>query len=104
MSEKEVICSDREMYLTPDLEEDLQGRLSRIEGHVRGIKKMLAQHKDCESLLTQVAAVKAAINQVSIRLIEGHMETCVKEDIIKGKGVEALGKLKGALSILMKNS
>ncbi len=73
-------------------------------GVVRGIKKMLAQHKDCESLLTQVAAVKAATNQVAVKLIEGHMETCVKEDIVKGKGVEALGKLKGALSIFMKNS
>lgn len=91
-----------EVYLTPQLEEELQDRLSRIEGHVRGVKGMLAEHRDCESLLLQMAAIKAAVNQVTIKLLEGHMATCVAESVNKGRGQEALERLKGALAIVLK--
>jgi len=104
MSDKINIRPEQEVYLGPELEEDLQSRLSRIEGHIRGVKKMLAEHRDCESLLTQIAAIKAAVNQVAIKLMEGHMETCVAEDVAKGHGVQALDRLKKALSIVLKNS
>jgi DNA-binding FrmR family transcriptional regulator len=42
-----------EVYLEPELEKDLQDRLSRIAGHVNGIKRMLTEHRDCESILVQ---------------------------------------------------
>lgn len=99
---KKRICVEGEIYLTPEQEQDLQARLSRIEGHIRGIKRMLAEHKDCESLLIQVAAVKAAINQVGLLLLEGHMETCVAEAVEQGHGVEALNRLKGALTKILR--
>ena len=93
-----------EVYLDPDLEQELQNRLSRIEGHVRGIKNMLAEHKDCESLLIQTAAVKSAINQVIVKILEGHMDTCVAECVLEGDGVEALNRLRGALALVLKSS
>lgn len=91
-------------YLSPELEENIQNRLSRIEGHVRGVKRMLGEHQDCENILIQLAAIKSALNQVIIKVLEGHMETCVMECIVEGEGEEALERLQSALSLVLKNA
>jgi len=93
-----------ERYLSPELEQNVQNRLSRIEGHVRGVKRMLDEHQDCEDLLIQLAAIKSALNQVIIKVLEGHIETCVMECVLEGEGEEALERLQGALSLVLKNS
>jgi DNA-binding FrmR family transcriptional regulator len=90
-------------YLDPEVEEELQNRLSRIEGHVRGIKRMLGEHASCEDLLLQLSAVRAAINQAAARLLENHIDTCVSECMRSGKGEAALRDLKGALARIIKN-
>ena len=92
-----------EIYLDPDVEEGLQNRLSRIEGHVRGIKRMLGEHASCEDLLIQLSAVRSALNQATVRLLENHMETCVADCVRAGQGEKALGQLKGALAQVIKN-
>ena len=104
MSEQRTKKATTEVYLDPALEQDVQNRLSRIEGHIRGIKRMLAEHKDCESLLIQTAAVKSAINQVIVKILEGHMDTCVAECVLEGNGVEALNRLQGALALVLKSN
>jgi len=93
----------KEIYLDREVEEDLQNRLSRIEGHVRGIKRMLSEHASCEDLLVQLSAVRSALNQATARLLENHMETCVAACVRAGQGEKALGQLKGALSQVVKN-
>jgi DNA-binding FrmR family transcriptional regulator len=93
----------RDIYLDPEVEEELQNRLSRIEGHVRGIKRMLADHASCEQLLIQLSAVRSALNQATARLLENHMETCVADCVRAGQGQEALRQLKGALTQVIKN-
>ncbi len=95
---------DVKVYLTPEMEKNLDARLARIEGHVRSIRRMLAEHQDCDSLLIQMAAVKAAMNQVIIKLLEGHIETCVAECVATEEGIEALAKLKQAMAIVLKNA
>ncbi len=93
----------KDMYLDPEVEEELQNRLSRIEGHVRGVKRMLAEHASCEDLLIQLAAVRSALNQATARLLENHMETCVADCVRAGHGEKALRELKGALTQVIKN-
>ncbi|MBI5828947.1 MAG: metal-sensitive transcriptional regulator [Chloroflexi bacterium] len=93
-----------ETYLDPELVENLQIRLNRIEGHVRGVKRMLADKEDCESILVQTSAIKAALNQVIIKLLEGHMETCVTDCVKAGDTDEALERLKNAMSLVLKNA
>ncbi len=90
-------------YLDPELVENLQNRLNRVEGHVRGIKRMLADKEDCESILVQLSAIKAAINQVTIRPLENHMETCVT-DCVQAGDDEALDRLKSAMALVLKNA
>lgn len=92
-----------EIYLDPEVEKELQDRLSRIEGHVRGIKRMLAEHASCEDLLLQLSAVRAALNQATARLLEDHLESCVAECVRAGQGEKALRELKGALAQVVKD-
>ncbi len=93
----------KDMYLDPEVEEGLQDRLSRIEGHIRGIKRMLGEHASCEDLLVQLSAVRSALNQATARLLENHMETCVAECVRAGQGERAIRHLKGALAQVVKN-
>ena len=90
-------------YLTPELLEDLEARLNRIAGHVRSVTRMLDDKDDCDSILVQLSAIKAALNQVTIKLLEGHMETCVS-DCIRAGDQEALERLRRALAVVLKNS
>ncbi len=90
------------VYIAPELENNLQDRLSRIEGHVRGIKKMLADHRDCDDVLTQISGVKAAISQVSILLLEGHLESCVADALRAGDGAIPMERFKESLSRVLK--
>lgn len=91
------------VYLDPEVEKDLQDRLSRIEGHVRGIKRMLEAHESCESVLLQLSAVRSALNHVAARLLENHMETCVADCVRSGAGDQALAQLKRALAQVLKS-
>lgn len=63
----------------------LCNRLSRIEGQVRGIRRMLDDNAYCVDIMTQVAAVNAALNSFNKVLLENHLKTCVTDDIREGK-------------------
>jgi DNA-binding FrmR family transcriptional regulator len=90
------------VYLDPEVQKELEDRLSRIEGHVRGVKRMLAEQGTCEDLLLQIAAIRSALNRVQARLLENHLETCVADAVRSGKGRKALDRLKGALAQVLK--
>lgn len=87
-----------EVYLEESVERALRNRLSRIEGQVRGVKKMLEEHQSCDEILVQLAAIRNAVNGAARQLLEGHMETCVLESVRSGEGEEAFRGLKGALA------
>lgn len=91
-------------YLTNETRSDLKARLARIEGHVRAIRGMLEENQSCDDLMIQLAAVRAATTQTLVKLFEGHMETCVRTCVQTGKGQDALGGLKGALSTLLRQT
>jgi DNA-binding FrmR family transcriptional regulator len=67
--------------------EEIISRLSKIEGHVRGIKKMLEEGKPCDEVLIQFSAVKAALRKASIILLEDHFDNCVMGKV-KDKNLE----------------
>jgi DNA-binding FrmR family transcriptional regulator len=57
--------------------DQLQTRLRRIEGQVRGIQKMVEEERYCIDVLTQIAAIQAALDKVALGLLDGHARTCV---------------------------
>lgn len=80
---------------------DLINRLSRIEGQVRGIKKMVENDAYCPDILIQVSAVNAALNSFNKVLLASHIRTCVSEDIRAGKD-ETVDELVATLQKLMR--
>lgn len=52
-------------------------RLKTIEGHIRGIQRMLEEDKYCIDIIRQIQAVQAALNKVSAKILDGHLNTCL---------------------------
>ena len=82
-----------------DNKEDLLKRLSRAEGQVRGIARMIENDQYCIDILTQVAAVTSALKAVSLGLLEDHLEHCVADAARQG-GPEADAKLEEAMQAI----
>ena len=68
-------------------------RLRRIEGQVRGLHRMVEEDAYCVDILTQVAAVQTALEQVAIRVLDGHVRGCVADAVAGDDGAEADVKL-----------
>ena len=79
----------------------LANRLSRIEGQIRGLRRMLDKDAYCMDILTQAAAANAALNSFSRELLASHMHSCVVRDIREGRD-ETIDELLGILSKMMK--
>ena len=76
-------------------------RLNRIEGQIRGIRGMLERDAYCPDILTQCAAVNAAVNAFNRDLIASHIRHCVVRDMHEGRE-EVIDELVDTLQKLMK--
>ena len=103
MEEKKATkdCCHRTKERSDKEYKDLLNRLNRIEGQVRGIKKMVEQDAYCPEILIQVSAANAALNSFTKVLLANHIRTCVAEDIREGKE-ETIDELVNVLQKLMK--
>ncbi len=79
--------------------DQLLTRLRRIEGQVRGIERMVQEDRYCIDVLTQIAAVQAALDKVALGLLDGHAHTCVigaepgEQDERTAEMMAAIGRL-----------
>jgi DNA-binding FrmR family transcriptional regulator len=71
----------------------LHNRLRRIEGQVRGLQRMVDEDAYCIDILTQVAAVQTALEQVAVNVLDGHVRHCVADAVAGGENGEADEKL-----------
>ncbi len=82
--------------------DQLQTRLARIEGQVRGIDRMVEDDRYCIDILTQISAVQAALDKVALGLLDGHVRHCVAEGAEEGKGDAMSTELMAAVGRLMR--
>ena len=85
--EKTCCCGTQNEKHTMRSEEErkkLLNRLSRIEGQIRGLKGMLEKNAYCPDILTQSAAVNAAVNAFNKELLASHIRHCVVRDVRNG--------------------
>lgn len=80
-----VCHAGRKKHRSTAEERDLITRLNRIEGQIRGIKKMLEADAYCPDVLTQVAAARCAMNSFAKVLLASHIRSCVIEDLEAGR-------------------
>jgi len=82
--------------------DQLQKRLARVEGQVRGVARMVDEDRYCIDVLTQIAAIQAALDKISLGLLENHARHCMQ-----GKGAapadpgEQVDELMGAVGRLL---
>ena len=84
-----------------DSKDDLAKRLSRIEGQVRGVARMVDEDKYCIDILTQINAAQAALDKVSLQLLREHARHCLRDDGVSAPDggdkadvlVDAIGRL-----------
>ena len=94
-------CCEKSKSRSEKEYKDLITRLNRIEGQIRGIKKMVENDAYCTDILVQVSAANAALNSFNKILLSNHIRTCVANDIREGKE-ETIDELVTTLQKLMK--
>ena len=72
-------------------------RLKTVEGHIRGIQRMLEEDKYCIDIIRQIQAVQSALNRVSAQILDGHLNTCLME-AIQGEDPEERKRVMSELS------
>lgn len=72
-------------------------RLSRIEGHVRGIKTMINEGRDCPEVLIQIAAIRGALDRVARLILDEHLSECITRAAQEGNIDTEIEALKSAL-------
>ena len=65
---------------------NLINRLARIEGQVRGIQRMVEEDKYCVDILTQLSAVTTALDRVGLKVLDSHVQGCVRDAMVSGGG------------------
>ncbi len=71
----------------------LLARLSRIEGQIKGVTRMVDEEKYCIDVLTQISAVRAALDKVALRVLEDHVQGCIQGAITTDEGKEKIDEL-----------
>ena len=94
-------CETRTKVRSDEEKKSLTNRLSRIDGQVRGIQKMVENDVYCIDILTQVAAARSALDGFARELMSNHIRTCVVDDIKDGGG-DKVDELISALQKFMK--
>ena len=75
----------------------ITNRLSRIEGHIRGVKTMIQESRPCPDVLIQIAAVRGALDRVARLILDEHLTECVSRAAEAGNIEDELAELKAAL-------
>jgi CsoR family transcriptional regulator, copper-sensing transcriptional repressor len=89
-------------YLSDETVKGLVDGLSRVEGHVRAVKRMVAERRCCDEILTQTAAVRSALNRISVKLVEEELFNCLTS-CGQPEAEERMSQAMRALSSMLKH-
>ena len=82
--------------------QDILKRLNYIEGHLRGIRKMIEDDAYCVDILKQTHAVKRALDKLEDSLLQGHRASCVPEGIREGREAQVVQELQDLFDLARK--
>ena len=85
--------------------DELLKRLRRIEGQARGVAQMVEDDRYCIDVLTQISAIRSALESVAIGLVDGHVRHCVADAVVEGGPMadERLTEATAAIARLLKS-
>ena len=76
---------DKKTHRTENEKKLLNNRLNRIEGQIKGVKKMISEDAYCNDILVQLSAIENSVKSLSNLLLEKHLYTCIARDLENGK-------------------
>src|SRR2546430_11284629 len=82
-----------------DIKTSCAKRLSRIEGQVRGLSKMVEEDRYCIDIVTQISAVRAALRRVQEEALPGHVSHCVQHATPRGNKADQREKVAGLMAV-----
>ena len=82
--------------------EQLLKRLSRVQGQVGGVARMVEEDRYCIDVLTQITAVQAALDKIALGLLDGHARHCMHEGATEGRSDEMATEMMAAVGRLMR--
>jgi DNA-binding FrmR family transcriptional regulator len=82
--------------------QDVLPRLRRIEGQVRGINRMVQEHRYCIDIIQQLTAARKALDQVSLTIMNRHINSCVSEAIRRRDGAAKINELMSTINRFVK--
>jgi DNA-binding FrmR family transcriptional regulator len=88
------------MALCGEDHKKLADRISRVEGQVRGLKKMVQEDRDCFEVLKQIAAASGALRSIGMMILEDHLKGCVSDAIRNRTNEDEL--IRQAIDIFLK--
>lgn len=77
-------ANHRKSHHSEKIKKNLDSRLNRIEGQIRGVKRLIENDTYCDDVITQISAIQSALNSVASLLLEGHLKSCVLDRINEG--------------------
>jgi len=77
-------CSCKKTERPEELKRSLDGRLARIEGQVRGLRRMIEGDAYCDDVMTQIAAARGALGKASLVVLEHHLKHCLIDHVRAG--------------------
>lgn len=89
------------MSLRAEVRDDLCRRLETAEGHVRAVRRMAEEGRNCEQLLLQLSAVRAALDKASALVLREHLDQCLRNAIASGDRDAALAELETVVRYLV---
>lgn len=81
---KESKCCDKKTHRSKEEKKLIINRLSRMEGQIKGIKRMVEEEKYCHDILIQLSAIENSVKSLSNHILENHLYSCVTNDLEKG--------------------
>jgi len=79
--------------INEETKKDVLPRLRRIEGQIKGIQKMVEKERYCIDIINQVTAAQRALDQVSLKVMQRHIESCVTSAVRADEGGALIGEL-----------
>ncbi|MBR0824822.1 metal-sensitive transcriptional regulator [Bradyrhizobium manausense] len=83
-----------------DIKASVEKRLSRIEGQVRGLSKMVGEDRYCIDIVTQISAVRAALRRVEEEILKDHVAHCVEHAISSGNKTDQREKIAELMAVI----
>jgi CsoR family transcriptional regulator, copper-sensing transcriptional repressor len=83
-----------------DIKSSCEKRLTRIEGQVRGLSRMVEEDRYCIDIVTQIAAVRAALRRLEEEILRDHVSHCVEHAISSGNKTDQRRKIEGLMAVV----